>query len=428
MCTTKNTLLKWPKAFLLATFSLFFFITLRAENVKVQRFRNDGKYTVTLGVQTVTEPLTILSQFQVAPGQFHDFSYSEADYVEGYANIVQKVDSSSTVGNSLVAGSGFSWVETGVQLVLPGIGISINQVPYGYIPFNAFVNPETSKTVWVVDDTTLTADLFREGVDKIVAFQGGASGATTSSAGMTLNEYQNQTHTEDVHKGVNAIANQSYERNSNREIVGMAPGVLEGMVQMGTEKAQEVFDLVNNAAPSPPTVDSTPTFSSFPTFNASVLGNTVSFTLSPSVYGLSDIGSFTRQMLIWITGSLFFMRLWHSLFQVVVVTSLTQNTKGNQVMGSGGQITSTIAAVAITAVILSVYPIFWTLISEAGYGSPGSFGIGFLPSAFDSWMALLQFFVPVGYIMTIFGYSLLIEPLKAKMVLLVAGAVRFINP
>jgi len=104
----------------------------------------------------------------------------------GYTIQVVWTDMPSTLlGNSLIAtGDSPTLVFSDTQQLI-GIG---DLGPMGETLDTTMVitvvrqtNPDNRKTLWVTDDSTLTGDLFREGIDKIVAFQ--SEGGTTTEGG-----------------------------------------------------------------------------------------------------------------------------------------------------------------------------------------------------------------------------------------------------
>jgi len=115
----------------------------------------------------------------------------------------------TVVGNSRILTGGTAFEPVDGQNVYYGAELTFTNT--GLV--GPQVNPDTRKTIWVVDDETLTADLYREGVDKTIAFlqasvtelSSGSAGATSENQALYYDQQARITNQTDATTDANAI-------------------------------------------------------------------------------------------------------------------------------------------------------------------------------------------------------------------------------
>jgi len=264
-------------------------------------------------------------------------------------------------GNSYVTGTGEAtgtpeWVAIStvrVGTLAPYANGEPNSVDFGYISpleSNRTATPDFAKTLWKVTDETLTANLFREGIDKMTYVAQG-SGGGGGGGGSTDN-------TEEVSSRVlEALAGAVAQPEGTNE------GMASGTVAASTEMSGVLSDAVGSSSSSL-TFDGgiAPEL----TFTLPALFGGFVFDLNPfSEDRLGPIASWFRSATEWLTVILLGAWIWGEIEGKIKGLSLAQQAKGNTVAGTGGQLTALLAAGAITAAVVSLT----SLLVSWGFGS-----------------------------------------------------------
>ena len=345
------------------------------------------------------------------PGQTVTFVINDSDFGEGWTILSMSTGfigaPGTLVGNSYVinegAVEGFNYASTSAE---PPFDPEYNESIGGEDDVHAPpLTPDINKTLWAVRDTTLTAELFREGVDKMVA-----SNATVANA---------------VGSGGSAgpsMENTEFMNTKGREFFDQTPTTLE-YKEMGNTAKAEVAGALDSAK-------ATPTYGTNPEGANSLLaielgstGYTLNFDPAESPL-IVKYATFCKAAIAWLVTTLFGFYVWNWGKDLYMVLAQTTPAKGNTVAGSGGQITSLVVAIGITAVIVTFPVAFW---AAADSGMTWGYDLAINPiqsasAATDvGGMAvyLFNFFMPVGTLLSALTAYLVI--LKAGLIL-VAGA------
>jgi len=348
----------------------------------------------------------------VKPGETATFSPTTEEFGEGW--VIQSMSSGfisvagSIVGNSYIANEG-----------------AVEEFTYGNIsaepPFEALYEggmggenevhapPLTSdydKTLWAVGDTSLTADVYREGVDKIVAATGAVAAAASASGGSS---------------GV-TMENTEFMHTKGREFFDQTPTTLE-YTEMGNAAKAEVASAISGAKATPAYGTAPEGGNSLFSIPLGTTGHTLNFDPAESPL-ISKYATFCKAAIAWLVTTLFGFYVWNWGKDLYMVLAQTTPAKGNTVAGSGGQITSLVVAIGITAVIVAFPVAFWAAADSGmtwGYdltinpiqSASAATGVG------EMAVYLFNFFLPVGTMLSALTAYLII--LKAGLVL-VAGA------
>lgn len=150
---------------------------LRYDTEGIGHWEGYGEYAVLSGSQTVT--------FNV--------NYNETTNPTGDARFrFYIMGTASPLGASWVAGS------SDTRRLVAEYGSESGSVAEPYPTYDVqgvvpLPQSDGSKPIWVTDDSTLTGNLFREGIDKLVGKFGAADGASSSSSSSTTTDEKLQT-------------------------------------------------------------------------------------------------------------------------------------------------------------------------------------------------------------------------------------------
>jgi len=280
---------------------------------------------------------------------------------------------------------------------------------------NHSVTPDESKTLWETDDTTLTANLFREGIDKVVASSGGSGGGTSTDA-MTYAQFNASDASAHQALGLNYAQNQPTSQVLNAE----------------TNAAKTA---ITNAL----TAKATPTYGDGASGGNSImvitLGNTgKTLNLDPASYPtFAAYASFLKACIAWLAATLFGFYLWNWCKELYLVLAGTMPAKGNTVAGSGGQVTSLVVAIAITAIMISFPVAFWTM-ADSGYTWAPSLtqnplqlvGASNLGAMGAMGLYLFNFFMPVGTLLACLTSYLIVLRGGLVLVAVLQTGIRYI--
>lgn len=234
-------------------------------------------------------------------------------------------------------------------------------------------NVDERKTVWETSDSSLTADLFREGIDKVITFQ-----ATSASAGTNVsisNAGRNMTgnNSDDVAAIQNGLKNGTAGAQYTDVVsngLGGGSGFLDFMISKAEEKSAAELAPIESAIPGgvPGSLGYDVTGGSAPSiFDISFgpkLGG-VTINMNPFTEArLGGVASAFRQALAWLTLMLLGIWVWRELDRNTKQIGCAPQAKGNTYAGTGGQLTSTLAAVLISAVVV----VFFTALVSWAFG------------------------------------------------------------
>jgi len=244
--------------------------------------------------------------------------------------------------------------------------------------FGASTNPDGNKPIWELDDATLTAGLYREGVDKIVAAVasgGGGAGQGTSGGGgepatgdPAVDSYRESVaYRQDAliyGAGISVDGGTGELSISNTDrLTGTSADAVAHVENM----KKKVADSRNIKAFSGNTTGYTDT----PAANDYIMalpGTGLEINFDPlSNPQVATLCTFIRKLIAWVVVLLFECWLWAYFTQFMRDIIHSQQAKGNAVLGgTGGQATALLAAVAITAAILGAPAAFWLLADNMG--------------------------------------------------------------
>jgi len=257
-------------------------------------------------------------------------------------------------GNSYVTGASLLWEWYSVLYPNP-TGVYVETITS--VGPSRLDTPDESKTLWLLDDSTLTGDLFREGIDKVVHAGTGAGGAGGSGSGMSAAEFA-ETKTEMV----SDLVNDTY---TNPENIASGSEFLMGQLEVDTKSATAKGEIETamgerglpdlgsaSASGSGGLLSITFPVASIGTINFDPADN-------PRVHAVAN---FMKAAFAWVVYAWFQLWVWNYLKEIYFVLSGSQPAKGNPVVGgTGAQATSLVVALAITGVLVSFPSLFWTL-------------------------------------------------------------------
>lgn len=297
----------------------------------------------------------------VPAGGSHDFSdrWDYSQTVSGLSyrgeagyQIEQQAVGQTLTGNSYVSG-GTSTAVAWVPIMPVTIFFSqssageVYTVDLGTVAARGDTRTETpdfSKTLWHVTDTTLTADLYREGVDKMVfatdnvalaAGGGGSGGAGNPTAN---SEAVGQLVLNAMAGAPASPAGAESEAHSASDLARSGSDSLFRDVVSSASSA--TFD--GGVQPEVLTVH----------FPAMLSGAVID--LNPfRTDRLSGVAGWFKGAVAWLAVATLGIWIWKELETSAFRISQGQQARGNTVAGTGGQITALIAASAITVVVVT---------------------------------------------------------------------------
>jgi len=254
----------------------------------------------------------------------------------GYFYVAVKSEGMVVTGNSYVFDDGVGELD-----IFFGDGNYGDPVHLFEIPMAIHqATPDDMKTLWLVQDTTLTADLYREGVDKQVAAQQAAAPMSSAEFAETKTEQvhdlifdlqENPSHAEDMTSGVAADA--AAERAAAKtEIEGLLPA------STGT---------VSHTAPG----GGSSAFLSV-TMPAAFGGQTIDF--NPFLESrMGPLAGWFRYAIQWVTLLLLGTWFFNEFKQYLFAMSTARQADGKPALaGTGAQVTALINAGLITAAVV----------------------------------------------------------------------------
>jgi len=389
----------------------------QAAVITTVRLKNDAPNIMVLAVRFAThnpaaDPAYVYADFtktakpkETVVFEIHDSAFGEGWTIQSMSSGFMQA-AGTLVGNSYVINEGaseeFIYANTSAE---PPFDVEYNETIGGEDNVRGHsLTPDYTKTLWAVRDTTLTPGVFREGVDKIVAANNLIAEAAAKTSGGATMENTEFMHTKGKEFFEQAPTTQEYE-------------------QMGTAAKATVVQAFNTAKASPGYGTVEQGSNSLFIIDLGSTGHQLNFDPADSPL-LSKYATFCKAAIAWLITTLFGFYVWNWGKELYMVLALTTPAKGNTVAGSGGQITSLVVAIGVTAVIVAFPVAFWAAADSGmtwGYdltqnpltSASGATDVG------EMAIYLFNFFMPVGTMLSALTSYLII--LKAGL-LLVAGA------
>jgi len=376
-----------------------------AQQMRFFKLDNEGN-TISSATFTLNAGASTVRSYTVNEGEYGNHEQLVYGYIEGHSKISG-------------GGSG-EWVE-----VSSGRYHSETTINNEIWIFASVVTPEEKLTLWHVADTTLTANLFREGIDKVVyaAGQGAIdapAGSGGTGSGMTVEEFA-ATNAE----GVAALQKYYYDNPKT------AP-TFSTTAETNTALSQVTSALNSKESPN---------IASNVTANASssmriIIGDYANISYDPADHPwLSDFLNFFKASVSWLITLWITLYTWRTLAQLMKEAAVSPQAKGNAaIAGTGGQATSLIAAILITALIVALPAAYWAVSDTATafgadltnnpFAAAAQSGSG--PLAIGAYLFFYSF--PVQVALSAGAAYLVISRAAMLMLSLVQTAIRFIVP
>jgi len=277
------------------------------------------------------------------------------------------------------------------------------------------------KPVWANTDTSLTADLFREGVDTLVA-ESRRNGLTPSSGGGGGGAGTN----------AEAVATEQVAEASAKP----SSEDMQSAASSASDAAAGDFD-TNSASI---TVGAGLTMGSPADLNASVFAVTVpgsdhEVSLSPTdITAIAEIMGWVKLLITIYVLYWFEMQLVNFINEQVKFATVSPQAKGNTLAGSGGWVTGAIAASVITIFVATI-PALITAHLSGSFDAITTLGGGVTevgaPSGSDYaqqgwWM--LNLVIPVELIITVLVEYLVLRRYAGHLYVLVSTFIRWVIP
>jgi len=208
-------------------------------------------------------------------------------------------------------------------------------------------NSDARKTAWLVTDTTLTADVFREGVDKIVEY----TGTNSSTSAMTLEQFQT-TYTEGAAERTAGVlaANLEFDGSHPTEAAA-AQAAASALGDAAASEATGLFPTAPSETGYEIGTGTEPTSILAVTMPAAFGGATFDF--NPfSGERMGPVMSWFKYALEWLTLVLLGVYVNKEMAQYARALGGVQQAKGNTYAGTGGQLTALVAAGIMSAIIV----------------------------------------------------------------------------
>jgi len=270
-----------------------------------------------------------------------------------------------------------------------------------------------AKTLWQLDDTDLTGQLFREGVDKIVAASGSSSG---SGGGATTNieEISGITLTERIADSTARSELSSHLSASNSEMTTNFDAAVQRMYSTPTATGS------GSGSESIWTLQLPLGFGTFQDID-----------LNPMhVTGMTEIALWVKTVISIMAIWLFESWCWTQFQTFTIASQQLQQTKGNTVaMGTGAQATNLLSATLVAVVMVSLPALFVAAFTAAVTALGYSGGFELMPSGPEYFQAafwVLTQFVPVTLILLILAQVFVVRKAGLLVYNLAGIAVKYI--
>jgi len=260
-------------------------------------------------------------------------------------HVEQNSTEATLVGNSYVgpASESVVWENASPAYFVYSYGTEYTYYANVRAP-NRQANDDSLKSLWLVTDTTLTADLFREGVDKI-AEKVSTSGGGGGGAVIDYDQMPQTTKSEAVNQKVLDALGGS---------VAIPDGVASSISGASEAKALEAAGFFNDITGAPGELTVTSEMPDFTVSFPARFGSAV-FDLNPFLEGrFQAIAAWLRTATEWLVLITLGIWTWRQLDEKIAQVAVARQATGNTVAGTGGQVTALISALAITAAVVSL--------------------------------------------------------------------------
>jgi len=360
---------------------------------------------------------------QLSPGDTGQVNLEMLDVEYGsFIELQRFTPAPITVGNSFVDNGAGDWVYAG-EIWSHDIGGPPSYSPpvdvthtvdlsnAAGITVRPLPTSDAKKTLWIVADEELTADLYREGVDKIVAAAGSSSGGTPPAGGMTRAEF------------VTTDANQNLKLQNEIAADNPTPLEMQGESLAAREAAeaavtQTVPTLGTKALVTEPT---------------SILAFTIphvgAISLDPADVPLLDTyADFVKLITGWALLTAFSWWSWTEFQNIIRGTVTVTQARGNPVLGgTGAQATALIAAGIIAVIFVGIPAAYWATVTvDTSALSSNPFTAG--SSVVTTGLYILGLVFPYDLALTLLAAAFVIRRFGSVMILGVNAAVKFIVP
>lgn len=328
---------------------------------------------------------------------------------------LEYTDGGGLVGNSYV-GSGSSVGErVEIDETVPAVWNNA-WAYHATSPPTRWQVPDEAKPLWSVEDTTLTADVFREGVD-MLSYKMSTSGGGTSSGAMTSDEFA-ETHVENVAAMTEYYSAHAPTEQEMSDAGDASRDAIEAEIAL---RPINTGFAVSETAPSPGSIFD---------ITLPVVG-TVNLDPAQNVK-VKLVCDWIKLLVAWVVFGLFEWWCWTQLQEAMDIIVRMQQSSGNIIMGSGGQITALIAAGLISTIIFAVPSLYWALVDSGIIFNPSTNPLetatGVLGSVGPAMLHLLYLTLPIGTICTVLASMFLVRKGRIALCSGVAAAIRFVVP
>jgi len=355
-----------------------------------------------------------IEQGQTWVGTFEDASGGIVS-VEIYAPEISGI----LVGNSYVRNE----TSSGVRLVgIVPLGGGSPYVKYKFTVYPSESVPDAAKTLWETDDTTLTANLFREGVDKIVAGQGNA-GVTSASTGSLDGTKVEQVAEYQYNLITGATLPTDASSQSNAAVAQMESALNTNVVRL---QGNVTVSITGDPDDAFWTVQ-------LPKGN----GQFITLDLNPMhVTGVPIIAQWVKIAISVLIVYLFEAWCWEQFRGLLQAGAIVPQAHGNTVAGSGGQATGLVNAALLATILTSlpaaawiVYTASFTVINTV---FPATTPIDILPSSggepfFTQGFIVVNHFIPCTLIAIIAAQIFIVRKMRLMLFALSSIAIKYIQ-
>lgn len=366
----------------------------------VVHFINPGPHEVVVFWKINSDPDNNVT---IPAGETHTFSHNFLTGDDSYEWGYRDPFAASLIGNSYVGdGAGESRIVVGSAAGTSGYHEVTLPLSAGRLP-----NDDAKKTLWLVEDTDLTAAVFREGIDKLAGASsaGGGTGDPAASsqretlAGLHLQVLEDYEVTHEAIEAASADA-----RTAAQDSVTQTTPTLGTVTELSTSS---IFSIQLGST----TLDLDPAN-------------------SPQVV---QVCAFLKTVSGWAMLVYFGLFTWNHFNKIVLGMMPISQAKGNPIVGgTGAQATALVAAGIITTILVGVPAIYWTFINtdlafdwSALSSNPFNGGHGSIVSA---GLYILGLVFPYSLALYLLSQVFLVLKFGATMILGVNAATKFIVP
>jgi len=335
--------------------------------------------------------------------------------LDGYKIFIRSsVDDGTLVGNSYVSTGALpepdgEWIQFGESFTLVVDSWVEHVVPEWD---RRSATADESKTLWRVTGDTLNAQIFREGIDKVVAAASASTGGGEGGSGMTKAEFQ-ATATDDLAQAQIDLAG---ENKSGTEINALGEAARTTAIASVTKAV--------------PTLGTKSEYSSPTSLLNPTLPYIGSINLDPAAdEKLSIYATYVKLITGWALLTLFTWWTWSEFQKIIAIFFTITQAKGNPVAGgTGGQATALVAAGLITAAAVAIPAAYWLLITIDATGLNTNPFSSASNSIVQTGLYLLALVFPYALALTLLAEAFVIRKAGTVMLLGVNSLIKFIVP